>query len=304
MSDRRRASGYRDAKAAPRRGLLDSLFAPRAPLASMPKVRIAIARGVALVATTPIIAVGVVVFVGIVWFALVVAGYRGSLYDLLTVSAIAPLGSFGDAAIARSLFGAVGSQAALIALVVVRGVLTGLLAGIATDALRGRASRWSLVRGARAIPAGVLASVLAFMVAFVASTTGLLLGAAFGQLAQLGAPLLGIYLFGFAPAIAADEGSGATAAIAKGVRAARMPGGGNVLFAATFVLLVIVLQILPALVARSAGSIGANPALGTWAYVLAANLVQVGMFVAICYRYLSIAEEVPEPQARRPARRR
>jgi hypothetical protein len=270
----------------------------------MPKVRVAIGRGVALVAATPIIAVSTIGFVGVVWVAVVAAGYRGSLLDLLTVAAIAPVGSFGDAAIARGLFGVLGSQLALIVFVVVRGILTGLLAGLAVDALRGRASRWSLVRGARAIPAAVVASVLAFMVAFVASTTGLLLGAAFGQLAQLAAPLLGIYLFGFAPVVAADEGSGASSSISKGVRAARLPGGGNVLFAAAFVLLVIVLQILPAFVTRGAGSIGANPSLGAWAYVLVVNLVHVGVFVGLCYRYLSIADEVPEAPARRETRRR
>jgi hypothetical protein len=216
---------------------------------------------------------------------------------------VAPLGSFGDASLARSLFDVSSSQFVVIALVLVRGALTGLLAGVVVDAIRGRASRWSLVRGIRAIPACVLAAVLSFMVAFVVSTAGLLLGSAFSQLAQLGAPILAIYLFGFAPAIAADEGAGAATSISKGVRAARMPGGGNVLFAAAFVLITIFLQLLSALVAQRPGlGIVVNPSFGAWLYVLAANLVLVGMFVALCIRYLSVAPDVPEPPPR-PASR-
>jgi len=304
MSDRARGSGYRDAKQAPRRGLLDSLFAPKAPLVSMPKVRVSIGRGVAVAFATPMLAIGTLGFVAAVWFVLLAVGYRGSPYDLLTLSAIAPVGSFGDAAVVRGLFGVAASQFAVIALVVVRGALTGLLAGIVVDVLRGSASRWSLVRGLRAVPAGILGSVLAFMAAFALSTAGLLLGAAFSQITQLAAPILGVYLFGFAPAVAAHDQLGAAASLAKGVRAARLPGGGNVLFAAAFVLLVIFTQLGPAVAGAAGARIDANPSIGVWAYVFAINIVQVGMFVALCYRYLSIAADVPEPPPRSAARRR
>jgi hypothetical protein len=297
-----RGSGYRDARPAPRRGLLDSLFAPKAPLAAMPKIRVSLGRGIAVAASTPMLAVGTLVFVAAVWLSLVAIGHLGSPYDLLTMSAIAPVGNFGDAAIVRGLFGLAASQIALLTLVVVRGALAGLVAGVAVDALRGQASRWSLVRGLRAVPAGILGSVLAFMAAFALSTVGSLLGAAFSQLIQLAAPILGLYLFGFSPIVAAAEGTGAATSLAKGVRAARLPGGGNVLFAAIFVLIVIFSQLGPAVVGAAGARIDVNASIGVWAYVFVINVLEVGLFVAMTYRYLSIADEVPEaPQ--RPARR-
>jgi len=272
----------------------------------MPKIRVAVGRGVGLVFTTPLLAVATLTFVAVVWFLLLAVGYRGSLHSLVTIAAIPPLGSFGDATIARGFFDVDSTQFAVIGLVIVRGILTGLLAGLTVDALRGRVSRWSVVRGARAIPAGVLGSVLAFMVAFVVSTASLFLGAAFTQLAQIGAPILGIYLFGFASVVAANEPVGAAASVAKSVRAARLPGGGNVLFAAAYVMLAIFIQIVSALLpGRPALSITSNPSVTAWVYVLIANLIHVGMFAALCYRYLSIADEVPEPPERsKPARRR
>lgn len=299
-----RGSGYRDAKQTPRRGLLDSLFAPKTPLGSMPKIRVALGRGIAVAFATPMLAVGTLVFVAAVWLVLVGAGYRGSAYDLMTLSAIAPVGSFGDASIARGLFGVAASQIAVIALVVVRGALAGVVAGIVVDALRGRASRWSLVRGLRAAPAGILGSVLSFMTAFALSTVGLLLGAAFSQITQLAAPIVGLYLFGFAPVVAANEQLGAASSLAKGVRAGRLPGGGNVLFAAVFVLIVIFAQLGPAMLGAAGVRIDANPSTGVWAYVFAVNLLEVGLFVALCYRYLSIADDVPEPAPRPTSRRR
>jgi hypothetical protein len=278
----------------------------------MPTVGRAIVRGMHAVFASPFIVTVTTAFVLVVWLALVAADARILPYSIGSIAAIPPFGNSADGAIATVLFEPRNAQLALFGFAVARGALIAFVAAMVVDALRGGATRWSLVRAVRALPITIAAGAGAFLLTFFLSNIGLFLGPAFSQFVQIGVLALAVYLLGFAPVIAVSERLGITATISKGVRAARMPGAGNLIFAALYVLITYFLQVLAFIVAKQGFQIAANPSAGTWATILLTNLFHMGMFAAIAYRYLSIADKVPEPpprptrqsRERAPARRR
>ena len=67
-----------EAQAAPRRGLLDSILAPRvAGSTAMPSIRASLARGFTVICGTPALAVGVVLVVIAQWLGALALGYEG-----------------------------------------------------------------------------------------------------------------------------------------------------------------------------------------------------------------------------------
>ena len=88
--------------------------------------------------------------------------------------------------------------------------------------------------------------------------------------------------------------------MSRSIRAGRMPGAGNLGFAVLYVIPTIALLVAPG---KPGSDIGVNPTIGAWVFVLAINLLQISMLAAFSFRYLSIADEVPEPaRGARPAR--
>ena len=81
-----------------------------------------------------------------------------------------------------------------------------------------------------------------------------------------------------------------------------MPGAGNLTFALIYVILAFVITALPFVPGHI---VGVNPTAGAWVFVLLVNVVHVVFLATFAFRYLSIADEVPEaPVRERPARRR
>ena len=155
--------------------------------------------------------------------------------------------------------------------------------------------RWTLVRALRTLPAAFAVSMAGVSLFIVANILGSLLGLSFQFLVQVASLVAGVYLFGFAPVIAADEGRALGDALGRSVRAARMPGTGNLSLAAIYVMVSFVLSFVPG----PGSDLGVNPAVSAWVFVLVVNLFHVIVLSAIAFRYLSVAEEVPEAAPKR-----
>lgn len=299
-----RGAGYRaptrpvESEPAPRRGLLDGLFAPRARTSvSMPPILASLTRGLATVTGTPVLAIGTAVIVVVEWWAAVALGYFGPFAIFVNALAIPPVGTSFDATLSTSLFGLQGGFVGILAFVVVRAIVQALLVAAIVEALRSIApGRWTFVRALRTLPVALAVSMAGVGLLTLASILGPLLGPAFGLLIQVAALVGGVYLLAFAPVIAADEGRTLSDAMGRSVRAARLPGAGNLTLAAIYVIASTAVLLFPG---KPGSELGVNPSAAAWAIVLVANVLHVVMQGAVAFRYLSVADEVPEPPPRR-----
>ena len=285
-------------QAAPRRGLLDSIFTPRAAgSTSMPSIRASAARGVTVVAGTPVIAIGAVVLVVLEWLTALALGYEGPFALFVNVLGLAPIGTSFDATLSTALFGLQGGFFAILGFVAFRAVVQALLVAAIVEILRSSPlGRWTLIRAIRTLPASLAVNIAGIGLLTLASLLGPLLGPAFGLLIQMAALVGGVYVLSFAPVIAADEDRRLSDAMSRSVRAARMPGAGNLTLAAIYVVASIALLVVPG---KPGSDLGVNPTVAAWAMVLVANLLHVVMQATVAFRYLSVADEVPEAAPRR-----
>jgi hypothetical protein len=296
--------GYRDPRPAPsraeperRRGFLDQILAPRATTDSaMPKIRTAVARGTVTIVGLPAFVVGIFGLLFVLWIVLVALGYQGPFASLVSAMALPPLGTSLDAQLATSIFGLSGGIVGITAFVVFRGVVIALLTAGAVEALdTGRLTTAVLRDGVRALPTSLATSVLGVAFLTLSSFFAPLLGPGFGILIQVGGLLLGVYLFVFAPVIAVAERRSLPECLTRSMRAARMPGVGNLGMAALYVIPAIAIIVAPG---KPGNVIGVNPSVGAWILVLVVNLLHAAMLAAFAFRYLSVADEVPEPAPR------
>jgi hypothetical protein len=270
----------------------------------MPRIRTSIARGVVTVAATPALVVFPLLFVLGEWLVLVAAlGFQGPVAALANALALPPTGTSFDARIATALFGLQGGLFGVFGFLLLRAVVTSLLIAMILEALEsGGVSRWGLLRSLSAFPVALATNVIGVGVLTISSFLGPLLGVGFGLLIQVVALVLGVYLFAFAPVIAAWERRKMPEALARSIRAARMPGAGNLTMAALYVVPSIAVLVAPGV---PGSLIGVNPSIGAWAFVLVASLIQVAILAAFAYRYVCVADDVPEaPPPRVPAGRR
>ena len=299
-----RPSGYRDPKpAAPparKRGIVDSLFAPRvAGATSMPRVRTALTRGVVTVLGSPPLVIAAVLYPLVVWLLLVAAGYQGPFAPLANLLALPPIGTSLDASLATSLFGLQGGLVGILVFLAARAVTLALLTGAVVEALEdGHVTRACLRRGARALPVTFAVCIVGVGILTVSSFFGPILGPGFGILVQVGALVVGLYLFVFAPVIAVDEGRTMPEALGRSIRAARLPGAGNLMLAALYVVPSIAVIVAPG---KPGNLMGVNPTIGAWVFVLLLGLLHVVLLATFAFRYLSVAHEVPDPPERSPS---
>ena len=289
----------RGAEPAPRRGLLDSLFSPRVGSTSMPGIRTSAARGLAVVAGTPVLAVGAVALVVLEWLAALALGYEGPFALFVNALGLAPVGTSFDATLSTSLFGLQGGFFAILGFVAFRAMVQALLVAVIVEVLRSAPlGRWTLTRALRTLPAALAVNIAGIGLLTLASLLGPLLGPAFGLLIQMAALVGGVYVLSFAPVIAADEGRRLSDAMSRSVRAARMPGSGNLTLAAIYVVASIAILVVPG---KPGSDLGVNPTVSAWVMVLVANLLHVVMQAMVAFRYLSVADEVPDAAPRRQA---
>jgi hypothetical protein len=300
---RSRSGSYRPppkaAEPPARRGLLDSLFAPRAAFStSMPGMGRSLARGLVTVLVSPwIVGLGsALVFV--IWLGAVLADFKGPFSLLVNALSIPPVSTWSTDGVPATLAGGgLGAVAAALGTVVARGAIHAAFTGLIVDQLEGgAASQWSIVRGLRAFPTTLAVSVAGFMLLTLGFALGPILGA-LSLVVLLGALVSGVYLFSFAPVVALTQNQRTLAALSTSIRAARMPGSNNLLFAVAYALPSIVLLFIP----KPGSLLGVNPSIGAWLVVLATSLAHLVFQSAFAYRYLAVADEVPEPPDRSQA---
>jgi hypothetical protein len=269
--------------------LLDGLLSPHYADTTMPKKSISFGRGVIATISSPgVLGLTIGVVLGS-WLCAVALGFQGPFSVMASFLALPPIGTSFDIALTSRLF--VGSGLlGIFVLILVRAVLLGLLVSFVVDALHEiRADRWTVVRGLRVLPVTLAVNLLALGITMVGTILSGFLGAGLGLLAAMAAFAAGVYLLTFAPVIAITEGRGMPDSLARSSRAARMPGTSNLAFAGLYALGAIAI-----FVGGSRGTLGVNPSPQGWAVVLLANIVHVSMLAAMAFRYLSIADEVPD----------
>jgi hypothetical protein len=165
----------------------------------------------------------------------------------------------------------------------------------------GSATRWSVVRSLRIVPVTLAVNVACLGLLMASSFLGPLLGQGFQLLILLASLVAGVYLLGFAPVIAATERRGLADTLGRSVRAGRLPGAGNLMFAALYVITFVAVLLLPG---KPGSLVGVNPSIAAWAIGILVGLAHVVVLATLAFRYLSIAEVVPEgPPKRQPAPR-
>lgn len=298
MSD---GSGYRDAStssAPARRGLFDSVLGYRPPSGGpVPKIRTAFTRGAVAVCSTPWLLVAALVPVLVVWLGVVGSGFPGPFGVFGGFLAVPPVSTNMDVGLPTVLLPTKLALLGGLVSVLPRGIFLALTSGMIIDVLDGKpVSGGSLRRGIRALPTAVGVCIVSIGFWIFTLLASQMLGPGIGTLVQVGVPALGIYLFGFAVTIAVSERKGMAESLSKSVRAARLPGSNNLLFALLYVFVSLAIQVI---LTTSYGGFDVNPTVKAWAWVLLANLFHVCIFAALSFRYLYFADSVRDAPARR-----
>lgn len=300
------ASRTAEADAGPqRRGLFGGMLAPRrVGTSSMPRIPASLARGAVAVLSSPALLVAVPLILFVEWIVAVALGFQGPFSVFASALAVPPVGTGFDGGLATSLYGAQQGLVLLLGFVVLRAVLLSVLLAVIVQILdEDRVDVSAVPRGLRIVPTSLAVGILNMFILTVSSILVQILGGGIGLLLQIGALVGALYLFVFAPVMAVAEGRSMPESVARSIRAARIPGSGNLAMAAIYVIPAIAVTVLPGIPGKL---IGVNPTVGAWVFVIVANVVQLIFMATFAFRYLSTTAEVPEapePRARGGRRR-
>jgi hypothetical protein len=276
-----------------------------APMDSMPPIRTAFVRGLAATWSSPVVVGATVAWLLTEWLVVVALGYPGPFSLLADIAAPAPLSTQTDLFISIGILGiAKGIPLVFVTSGLVHAVWQAIVVGLAVEAVEtGGASRWGAIRGLRAFP--VTFAIHAFgMAMFI--LTQIAAGIGGGSLSQI-LPVvifaLGVWVFAFAPVIAVTEARSFRDSLGRSIRAARLPGSGNLTFAVLYVIPWYATFVATFIGAAPGSELGVNPPYTAWIYVLVVSLLHAAVIAAIAIRYLAVAEEVPDAPVRAaPAR--
>lgn len=313
MSDKKRSS-YRapEAQREPRRGLLDTFLAPRPPGASpMPRLRSTVARGFATAVSIVPLVVAIPLALLVTWLFLTAFGFEGPVKTISMLFAVPPVTSWFDPQItSRTFRAAIDSTGfaanavplvAILGLVVVHAVVSAIIATLSVERLRtGSVGSWAMRRTVRVLPTTVAVGFMSLGLYIVGNLILTVLGILGIVLGVLGSMIVGVYLFGFAPTIAAYEDRRLTDTLARSVRAARIPGSANLWLAIIYVVLALATFFVP----LPGSDIGVNPSVAAWVVVIVLAAGHVVMQCTLAYRYLAVAADVPDQAPSRQAGRR
>jgi hypothetical protein len=285
----------------PRRGLLSGLSAP--PMDSMPRMRTSFTRGLAGTWSSPVVVGALLVWLLAEWLVLVALGYPGPFALLSYASAPTPLSTFTDLSVA---IGTLGVQRGLLFVfgpAAVHALWFSLLTGLALETIEsGGATRWGAIRGLRAFPVVFALHVIGVAVLFASDIVSGLGGLGLALVVRMAGIVVATWVFAFAPVIAVSERRRLMDCIGRSIRAARMPGSGNLTFAAIYAVPVFATLLAPGL---PGSLLGVNPPYSAWIYVVLMNLLHAAIVGAFALRYLAVAEEVPDAPVRTtPSRER
>jgi hypothetical protein len=282
----------------PRRGgLFSSMGSP--PMESMPPIRTAFVRGLAATWSSPVIVGFTVGWVAVEWLVLIAVGFPGPFAFLAFGPATPPLSTTTDLSVSIGTFG-VGLGLPLVVIVAaVHALWQSLLVGLAIEAIEsGRASRWGAVRGLRAFPVALAMHVIGVAVLIASQTLASFGGGSLAPVIQVAIFVLAVWASWFAPVIAIAEGRRVLDSIGRGVRAARLPGSGNLTFATLYVIPMFAAFVATLVGAAPGATLDVNPPYTAWIYVALMNLLHAAIAGAVAMRYLAIADEVPDASAR------
>jgi hypothetical protein len=285
----------------PRRGLFSGMSAP--PMDSMPKMRTAFTRGLAGTWSSPLIVGSLLAWLLVEWLAVVALGYPGPFALLAHVSAPTPLSTFTDLSLSTGVLGVRQGLLFVFGTAAVHALWFSLLVGLAIETIEsGTATRWGAVRGLRAFPVVFSLHVIGVAVVFAAQIVAAIGGTGLALIIQMAAVVLATWAFAFAPVIAVTEHRRLMDCLGRSIRAARLPGSGNLTFVAIYVVPVFATFFSPGL---PGVLLDVNPPYSAWIYVVLMNLLHVAIVAAFALRYLAVVDEVPDAPVRAtPSRER
>lgn len=269
----------------------------------LPTLGRSLGRGFLAVASQPVLVIAATAVAVGTWLGLIALGFEGSPGRLVDVLAMPPISTYFDLGTGASLYG-VGPTFLLFTgiAIAVRTLVYSVLAGMILEALEdGRVTLYGVLRGLGAIPTVLVVNVLSFSLIVAGNLVFPVLGPGIGFLGFVSALVAGLFFLGFAPTAAIREGRPVVESIRRSGRAAMLPGGRHLILCSLYFFLA-----LPVVVgfAPSGTEITANPALGTWVFVLLVNVVHLVFMAAFAYRWVVAEPAVPEQPVRRrqPAR--
>ena len=297
----RPASDGEAAAPAARPGLMASIFSARgAGTTNMPRVRTSLARGLVVTLSTPVLLIGTVAGVLLVWVIAIALGFQGPASSMASAMAMPPIGTYFDLQLATRIFRASDTGTLLLGalpFVVGRAIVVGMIVGIAVEVLEtGRATVAGARRGLRVAPMVVIVTLIELGFLFVANIIGQIAGQGLSLFVGIAAIAGAVYLLGYAPVAQLRKGRGVLESLSRSSTAARIPGSSALAMALIYAIPSLFLQ-------APVGGVGVNPSPELWAFVLILNILHVSVIVTYAYRWMCIEDEVPEPAARRRARR-
>jgi hypothetical protein len=289
-----RSRGVRGSAPPPRRGLLSGMSAP--PMDEMPKMRTAFARGLAGTWSSPLVVGALIAWLLVEWVTIVALGYPGPIALLAHLSAPTPLSTITDLSISTGILGVRSGLLFVFGVAAVHALWSSVLVGLAMETIEsGRASRWGAVRGLRAYPITFALHVIGVAVLFASQIVVAVGGASLAFFLQIAVLVLVVWAFAFAPVIAISEHRRLMDSLGRSIRAARLPGSGNLTFAAIYVVPVFATFLSPQV---PGALLDVNPPFTAWSFVVLMNLLHAAVLGAFAMRYLAIADEVPDAPAR------
>jgi hypothetical protein len=262
------------------------------PMDSMPRMRTSFTRGLAGTWSSPVVVGSLLAWLIAEWLVVVALGYPGPFALLAYVSALTPMSTFTDLSVSIGILGVRQGLLFVFGAAAVHAIWFSLLVGLAIETIEsGGATRWGAIRGLRAFPVVFALHVIGVAVVFATDVLAALGGLGLALMIRTAGLVVATWVFAFAPVIAVTEHHRLMACIGRSIRAARMPGSGNLPFAAIYVV-----PVYATLLARGlpGALLDVNPPYTAWTYVVLMNLLHTAILGAFALRYLAVADEVPE----------
>jgi hypothetical protein len=269
----------------------------------MPPIRTAFARGLAGTWSSPMIVGATVAWLLVEWLIVVALGYPGPFALLAHVGAPAPLSTTTDLSVSIGILGVGRGLPLVVVPAAVHALWHSIVVGLALETIEtGRASRWGAIRGLRAFPVALAVHVIGIAVLFTSSIVAGIGGEGLSFIIQPAILILAVWVFAFAPVIAITERRRVLDCLGRALRAARLPGSGNLTFAALYVVPWFATYVATIVGSVPGSGLDVNPRYSAWIFVVVIALVHAAFLAALSMRYLAIADDVPDAPVRRPAR--
>ena len=279
-------------------GLFGRVLGPAIPasMSEMPTFRRSLGQGFLLIATSPVLLFGALVFVFAVWLVLLAFGFVGKVVALSQVVALPPLSTAFDTQNAVTLAGQQSGLIVALPLLLVRALFVCVVSGLIVDGFerRGATGGRGAVRGLLAFPL-ILAYLMLSFVALFFGQFGSVFGPALGTLVQVLLPAVVLWAIGFVPFAAVRERRPLSDTLRRAYAGARTPGGRQLSFCILYVLIAF---LLPAFI-PGGSLITANPSASAWIGVFVMCVLHLGFTAAMAYRWLAVESTIPDAAPRR-----